>query len=180
MDDKERQQARTVERLLKDRIIFLGTPIDDHVANLLLAQLLYLLDADSSAPISLYINSPGGSVAASFAILDAMDDAGAPIYTTCVGVAAGTAALILANGTRGCRFALPHASIRLLRLTNSKRESGAALSEELHRLEQLVVGRFASYTMQPEAKVRADLAHEKYLDAYEAKAYGLIDAVVRT
>lgn len=178
MGDKERQ-ARTVERLLKDRIIFLGTPIDERAANFLLAQLLYLLDSDGRAPVYLYINSPGGSLTASFAILDAMDDAGAPVHTACVGVAAGTAALILAHGAKGCRFALPHAGIQLSRTKRYKGGEVEPADEEVRRLDQLVVGRLARDTGRPEAQVRADLARERHLDAYEAREYGLIDGVLR-
>lgn len=178
MEDKE-EQARKVERMLKDRIITLFTPIDDDVANVMLAQLLYLLDSDGRAPVYLYINSPGGSVSASFAILDAMDDADAPIYTTCLGFAAGTAALIVAHGAKGGRFALPHARIKLTSTKRYKAGAVAPQDEEVRRVDQLVVGRLARDTGRPEAQVRADLARERELDAYEAREYGLIDEIVK-
>src|SRR6267378_3763435 len=107
--NKERQAAQTIDRLLQERIIFLGKPVSDEVAHYVLAQLPFLLDRDSSLPISIYINSPGGSVPATFAILDGFDEATSPIYTICTGAASGAALLVLAGGAKGGRFALPHA-----------------------------------------------------------------------
>jgi len=181
MIDRERQHAQAVERLLNDRIIFLGTPIDDQVANTMVAQLLFLLDRDSQ-PISIYINSPGGSVTAAFAILDSMDYATAPIYTTCVGVASGMALLILAHATKGCRFALPHARFQMTATrigTGATPTKAEAVRAELLRMEELIVSRLAEDTGQPREKVRADMNSELFLDAYRAKEYGLIDEIVK-
>jgi ATP-dependent Clp protease protease subunit len=181
MNDEERRHARTIDRLLKDRIIFLGTPIDDESSRQVLAQFLYLLDADEVAPISFYLNSPGGSVAASFAILDVMAESTAPITTTCVGTASGMAALILASGTRGQRFALPHAEMRITQLAfgRSSLPRTEEQERERRRLEALVVGRLAEATSRTEETVRADMRSELHLDAYSAKRYGLIDEVIK-
>jgi ATP-dependent Clp protease protease subunit len=158
-----------------------GTPIDDETAQYVVAQFLYLLDADERGPISVYLNSPGGSVAASFAILDTMEQSTAPINTTCVGVASGMAALILASGTRGHRFALPHAKMHLTRLGFGQSSSiqSEAQQGERRRLESMVVAKLALAASQPEAKVRSDMNSELYLDAYLAQRYGLIDAIVK-
>lgn len=181
MMNNERQQAQTIDRLLQDRILFLGTPIDDDAAHILLAQLLFLLDRDSSEPISIYINSPGGSVPAVFAILDGIDDSSAPIYTTCVGKAAGTTLLVLAHGTRGCRFGLPHAQFQMTTVTagGSHDVSAVALAGELQRMEELIVSRLAQDSGQLEEKVRLDLNAGRFLDAHGAKEYGLIDRIVK-
>lgn len=181
MNEDERRQAQAIDRLLKDRIIFLGTPIDNETAQHVLAQFLYLLDADKRSPISFYINSPGGSIAATFAILDVMEQSTADITTTCVGVASGTAALILASGTRGQRFALPHAGMKLTQVSFGQSPSiqSEAQLAELRRLESMIVSRFALTTSQPEARVRSDMRNQLYLDAYRAKGYGLIDEVIK-
>lgn len=181
MNDDERRHAQTIDRLLKDRIILLGTPIDDRTAENVLAQFLYLLDTDEGSPIFLYINSPGGSVAASFAILDMMRQSAAPITTTCVGVASGMAALILASGTRGQRFALPHAEMRITQLSigRSVLTQTAEQERERRRLESMVVSHLAEAASRTEEMVRADMRSELYLDAYRAKRYGLIDEIIK-
>ena len=181
MNDEERRHAQTIDRLLKDRIIFLGTPIDDEISQQVLAQFLYLLDADESAPIFFYLNSPGGSVAAAFAILDMMRQSTAPITTTCVGIASGMAALILASGTKGQRFALPHAEMKITQLSigRSLLTRTAEQESERRRLEAMVVSHLAAAASRTEAMVRADMRSELYLDAYTAKSYGLIDEVIK-
>ena len=181
MNDEERRHAQTIDRLLKDRIVFLGMPIDDEISGQVLAQFLYLLDADESAPITFYLNSPGGSVAASFAILDVMAQSTAPITTTCVGTASGMAALILASGTRGQRFALPHAQMRITQLSfgRSPLTRPEEQESERRRLESMVVSHLAQAASRTEAMIRADMRSELYLDAYEAKRYGLIDEVIK-
>jgi ATP-dependent Clp protease protease subunit len=181
MNDEERRHAQTIDRLLKDRIIFLGTPIDDKISQQVLAQFLYLLDADEVAPITFYLNSPGGSVAASFAILDVMAQSMAPITTTCVGMAAGMAALILASGTKGQRFALPHAQMKITQLSFGRPTLMRTEEQESERrrLEAMVVRHLAGAASRTEAMVRADMSNELYLDAYTAKRYGLIDEVIK-
>jgi ATP-dependent Clp protease, protease subunit len=180
MNNKERQQAQTIDRMLQDRILFLGTPIDQEVAVTLIAQMLFLVDRDSAEPISIYINSPGGSVTASFGIIDGIDDATTPVYTTCVGKASGTALLILAHGTKGCRFSLPHAQFQMTKLTvgDSNRLSDG-ITTELQRMEELIVSQLAKDTGQRKEKVRSDLNGELLLDAHRAKEYGLIDEIVK-
>lgn len=181
MSDKHRKAAETIDRMLQDRIIFLGTPIDNWAAQNVLAQMLYLLDRDSKEPISIYLTSPGGSVAATFSILDGIDEATAPIHTICVGTASGTALLLLAHGATGCRFALPSAQFQMTQL--SVGSSPEAYSEqqrlELWRMEELLVIRLAEYSGQPKEKIRSDMKAELFLDAYGAKNYGLIDAIVQ-
>ena len=168
-------------RLLKERIVFLGTPIDDQIANLIVAQLLFLDHDNPEQDIQLYINSPGGMVYAGLAIYDTMQLVRADIVTTCVGMAASLAAVLLAAGAPGKRSALPNARIMI--------HQGAAGFEgdvpdievqarEVMSLTSTLVGLLAKHTGQAPDKVRADTQRDYFLSAADARAYGLVDEVI--
>jgi ATP-dependent Clp protease, protease subunit len=169
--------------LLKERIIFLGTPIDDDVANVVMAQLLHLESSDPDRDISIYINSPGGSFTALMAIYDTMQYIRPDIQTTCMGQAASAAAVLLAAGTKGKRAALEHARI-LIHQPSS--EGGGQSSDieiqarEILRMRALLEQVISRHTGQPEDKVRADIERDKILTAQEAVDYGLVDEVFTT
>jgi ATP-dependent Clp protease protease subunit len=168
--------------LLKDRIIVLGAPVDDHVANVLIAQMLFLEKQDPDRDIELYINSPGGVVTAGFALYDTMQMIKPEVATTCVGQAASIAAVLLAGGTKGKRSALPHA--RLLIHQVSGGYQGTALDIEIQAREALYHNRILTETLsrdtgQDVERIRADIARDFFMSADEGIAYGLIDAVVR-
>ena len=175
-----RHSPRLVDRLLKDGIVLLTKPLDDEVTNYLLAQLLFLMDRNSKQPISLYIDSPGGSMTSCFAIMDTIVESATPVYTSCVGFAAGAALLILACGARGQRRALPHAQVQMTQLSpgRSIEQYGNDARLELKRLEDLTVARFVGYSGQPEQKIRLEVEAETIFDAVEARDYGLIDQIV--
>jgi len=168
-------------RLLKDRIIFLGTEIDDHVANVVMAQLLHLESEDPEKDIHLYINSPGGIVTSTLAIYDTMQYVKADVSTICIGQAASGAALLLAAGAKGKRFALPHSRVLLHQPAGGA--SGQAVDIDIHareilRLRDLLDNILAKHTGQPLEKIRADTDRDFIMTAYEAKEYGVIDAVI--
>jgi ATP-dependent Clp protease protease subunit len=168
-------------RLLRDRIIFLGTPIDDQIANLVVAELLHLESDEPDKDISIYINSPGGSIYAGLTIYDAMQFVRPDIQTTCVGVAMSMAALLLAGGTKGKRGALPNAKILIHQL--SAGFEGQATDIEIQAREIISVKRrleeiFAEHTGQPLERVSADMERDYFLTAEEALDYGIIDRVV--
>lgn len=168
-------------RLLKDRIIFLGTEIDDHVANVVMAQLLHLESEDPEKDIHLYINSPGGIVTSTLAIYDTMQYVKADVSTICIGQAASGAALLLAAGAKGKRFALPHSRVLLHQPAGGA--SGQAVDIDIHareilRLRDLLDNILAKHTGQPLEKIRADTDRDFIMTAYEAKDYGVIDAVI--
>jgi ATP-dependent Clp protease, protease subunit len=168
-------------RLLRDRIIFLGTPIDDQIANLVVAELLHLESDEPDKDISIYINSPGGSIYAGLTIYDAMQFVRPDIQTTCVGVAMSMAALLLAGGTKGKRGALPNAKILIHQL--SAGFEGQATDIEIQAREIISVKRrleeiFAEHTGQPLERVSADMERDYFLTADEALDYGMIDRVV--
>ncbi|HYG59763.1 MAG TPA: ATP-dependent Clp protease proteolytic subunit [Symbiobacteriaceae bacterium] len=168
-------------RLLKDRIIFLGTPVDDHVANVIIAQLLYLESDDPDKEINLYINSPGGSVSAGLGIYDAMQHIKAPVNTTVVGLAASMGALLLAAGT-GKRFALPNARIMihqpLLQGVGGQVTDIEITAREAIKTKEQMAEILAKHTGQSVERVKADTERDRWLSADEAKAYGLVDEVV--
>jgi ATP-dependent Clp protease protease subunit len=169
------------DRLLKDRIIFLGMPIDEDAATHVIAKVLYLVDTDSSSPITLYVNSPGGSVPPSFGIIDAIDRSPAPVTTVCVGRAFGTAAMIIAHGSKGCRLAIPEAVFGLVPLRMSGRVPGARDEDpEIGYIEKLVADRLAEDTGQEISVVRRDMRAALTLDAKRALNYGLIDGIVNS
>jgi ATP-dependent Clp protease, protease subunit len=170
-------------RLLKDRIIFVGSPIDDTVANIIIAQLLFLDSTDSEKNINLYINSPGGSVTAGLAIFDTMRYIKSTVVTTCVGMSASIAAVLLAAGEKGKRFALPNSRI-MLHQPSIGGLSGVASDVEIHARE-LIKWRerlnviLADATGQPIEKISADSDRDNFMNPEEAKAYGLIDDILQ-
>lgn len=168
-------------RLLKDRIIFIGSPIDDHLANLVVAQLLFLAAEDSEKDIHMYINSPGGSVTAGMAIFDTMRYIKPDVSTICVGLAASMGAFLLAAGARGKRYALPNSEVMIHQPLGGAR--GQASDIKIHadwilktkdRLNRILAER----TGQPIEKVARDTDRDYFMSAKEAKAYGLIDEVI--
>jgi len=168
-------------RLLKDRIIFLGTPVDDTVANVIIAQLLFLESDDPDKDINIYINSPGGSVTAGLGIYDAMQHVKCPVNTTVVGMAASMGALLLAAGT-GKRFALPNSRVMI----HQPHISGVGgqvtdieiTAREAIKTKETMAGILAKHTGQPIERVKTDTERDHWLSADEAKAYGLVDEVV--
>ncbi|MCL4461359.1 MAG: ATP-dependent Clp endopeptidase proteolytic subunit ClpP [Nitrospirae bacterium] len=168
-------------RLLKDRIIFLGTAIDDMVANLVIAQLLFLEAEDASKDINLYINSPGGVVTAGLAIYDTMQYIKPDVSTICVGQAASMGAVLLAAGADGKRFALPNARIMIHQPLGGVQ--GQATEIEIHAREILKMrehlnGILAKHTKQSLAKVSQDTDRDYFLSAEDARVYGLVDSVI--
>jgi len=170
-------------RLLKDRIIFLGTTIDDHVANTVIAQLLFLQTEDPEKDIHLYVNSPGGIVTSGLAIYDTMQYVKPDICTYCIGQAASMGALLLTAGTKGKRFSLPHARIMLHQPMGGFQ--GQATDIEIHAREILKVKDtlnriLAAHTGQPIEKMRTDTDRDFFMSGREAKDYGLVDEVIDT
>jgi ATP-dependent Clp protease protease subunit len=167
------------DKLLQDRIIVLGTPIDEEVANRVLAQMLFLEAEDPQQDISLYINSPGGAVPASFAIYDTIAAVKPDVTTICIGRASGTAALLVARGTRGKRFATPSAQIEFAALKVAGNESPPLEQvQELLRLQNHITRAFQEVTGQPLQQIEEDMQNHLKLSAEEAVAYGIIDAIV--
>ena len=168
-------------RLLNERIVFLGTPIDDEVANLIVAQLLHLESEDPDKDISIYINSPGGSVYSGMAIYDTMQFIKPDVSTICVGVAMSMGALLLAAGAPGKRMALPNAKIMIHQLSGGF--SGQSSDIEIHAREALAMRKqldeiIAKHTGQSIEKVSADTERDYFLDAEAAKEYGIVDQVI--
>jgi ATP-dependent Clp protease protease subunit len=168
-------------RLLKERIVFLGTQVDDNIANLICAQLLLLAAEDEDRDVYLYINSPGGSVTAGMAIYDTMQYIGCDVATICMGLGASMGQFLLCAGTPGKRFALPHA--RILMHQPSAQMQGVASDIAIHA-EQIVytkrvmAERIAFHTGQSVEQVEADSDRDRWFTAQEAKEYGMIDAVI--
>jgi ATP-dependent Clp protease, protease subunit len=170
-------------RLLKERIIFLGTPIDDTVANLIMAQLLHLESEDPDKDINLYVNSPGGDITGLFAIYDTMQYIKPDIMTICMGQAASAAAVLLAAGTKGKRFSLPHARILLHQPYGGAGGQAADIeiqAKEIMRLRELLDRILAHHTGQTMEKVSKDTDRDFIMSADEARDYGLIDEVIVT
>ncbi len=168
-------------RLLKDRIILLGTPVDDHVANLLCAQLLFLESENPEREIYLYINSPGGSVTAGLAIYDTMQYISAPVATLCLGQAASMGALLLAAGTRGMRYALPHSRILIHQPMGGFQGQATDVdiqAREIIRLKAQLNEIMSHHTGTDLAKIEHDTDRDYYMEAQDAKKYGLIDTVL--
>ena len=168
-------------RLLKDRIVLLGTPIDDHVANLLVAEFLYLQSEDPKKDIEFYINSPGGAVTAGMAIYDTMQMLSCDVKTYCVGQAAIMAAILLASGAPGKRFALPNARIMIHQPAGGA--EGTAIDIGIHAREILRVREnlnviLAGHTGQPLKRIETDSDRDFFMSAEEAKAYGVVDAIL--
>jgi ATP-dependent Clp protease protease subunit len=175
-------ETRTVfDRLLKDRIIFLGTPIDDVVANIVIAQLLHLESEDPDKDISIYINSPGGEITGLFAIYDTMQFVKCEVSTICLGQAASAAAVILASGTPGKRFVLPHSRVLIHQPHGGA--SGQAVdieiqAKEIVRMREALDGILAHHTGQEVEKVARDTDRDFIMSATEAKDYGIVDEVI--
>lgn len=168
-------------RLLKDRIIFLGGPIDDHVANLIIAQLLFLESEDPDKDIHLYVNSPGGVVTAGMAIYDTMQYLKAPVSTICVGQAASMGAVLLAAGRKSKRFALPHARIMVHQPLGGFQGQASDFSihaKEILRLRETLNRLLAEHTGQDEEKIAADTERDFFMGSEAAKEYGIIDDIV--
>ncbi len=168
-------------RLLKDRIIFIGTPIDDQVANVVMAQLLFLASEDPDKDINIYINSPGGVVTAGLAIYDTMRYVSPRVSTVCMGLAASMATVLLAGGTKGMRFALPNT--RILIHQPSGGFQGQATDIQIHAMEILRIRKtlndiLAEHTGQPIEKIERDTERDFFMSAEEAKGYGIIDDII--
>ena len=169
-------------RLLKDRIIFIGTPIDDHVANNIIAQLLFLEAEDSSKDITIYINSPGGSVSAGLGIYDTMQVIQSDVSTVCIGMAASMGALLLAGGQAGKRLALPNAKIMIHQPWGGFQGQVTDIqiqATEMLKLKAKLVEILASHTGRSIKKVATDTERDHYLSAEEAIKYGIIDEVYK-
>ncbi|MDD5561086.1 MAG: ATP-dependent Clp endopeptidase proteolytic subunit ClpP [Candidatus Omnitrophica bacterium] len=168
-------------RLLKDRIVFIGTPIDDYVANLVIAQMLFLQMEEKDKDINIYINSPGGSVTAGLAIYDTMQFIKCDVATYCVGQAASMGAILLAAGTRGKRFVLPNSRIMIHQPWGGVQGAAADISiqaKEILKLRDKINEILAQHTSQPLDKIQKDTDRDYFMSAQEAKDYGIIDEVV--
>ena len=170
-------------RLLKDRIIFLGTPINDDVANVVIAQLLFLDSEEPEKDIMLYINSPGGHVSAGLAIYDTMQYLHCDVATYCMGQAASMGSFLLAAGTRGKRFALPHARVMIhqpLAGFQGKTTDIEIHAREILRARDTINELYGKHTGQPVEKIAHDTERDNFMSAAEARDYGLIDEVLTT
>lgn len=170
-------------RLLKDRIIFLGDGIDDHVANIVIAQLLFLASEDPKKDIDLYINSPGGSVTAGMAIYDTMQFIKPDVRTICIGIAASMGSVILAAGKKGKRFALPNADIMIHQVSGGFQGQASDIERNAKyvlRLKERLNGILAQHTGQSIEKIERDSDRDYFMSAQEAKKYGLVDEIIKT
>lgn len=170
-------------RLLKDRIIFIGTAIDDHVANLVVAQMLFLQMEDPKREINLYINSPGGSVTAGLAIYDTMQFVTCDVATYCVGIAASMGAVLLTAGTKGKRYALPNSDVMLHQVSGGAQGPASDVErtvEYMFRLKKRLIGIVAHHTGKTEEQIQADSDRDYWITAQQAKDYGLVDEVVKS
>lgn len=168
-------------RLLKDRIIFIGTPIDDDIANLVVAQMLFLEKEDPDRDIELYINSPGGSVIAGLAIYDTMQIIKPDVATTCVGYAMSMGAILLAGGSKGKRSALPNSRIMIHQGSAGFHGTPSDIdivAREVLRYKSLYVKLLSEHTGQPPEKVEKDIDRDYYMSPEEAKEYGIVDSVI--
>ena len=168
-------------RLLKDRIVFIGSPIDDDIANLVIAQLLFLEAEDPDKDINLYINSPGGIVTSGMAIYDTMQFIKPPVAAVCIGQAASMAAVLLAGGAQGKRTALPNARILIHQPMGGTRGQATDIkiqAEEILRMREHLNGILAKHTGQPMERIAADTERDYYMSADQAMTYGIIDQVV--
>jgi ATP-dependent Clp protease, protease subunit len=168
-------------RLLKERIIFLGSQVDDAIANLIIAQLLFLESEDPESDIHLYINSPGGSVSAGLGIYDMMQYVKPDICTYCTGLAASMGAILLAAGTKGKRYSLPHSQIMIHQPLGGVQGQAADIAiqaKQILLLKEKLNHILVKHTSQPYEKIEKDTDRDRYMSAEEAKAYGLVDTVV--
>ena len=169
-------------RLLRDRIIFLGAPINDVVANSIIAQLLFLASRDAAKPIQFYINSPGGLISSGLAIYDTMQYVKSPIHTVCVGMAASMGAVLLAAGEKGKRFALPNAQILIHQPMGGAQGQASEIeiaAKEIVRMKERLNKILVKHTGQTVDKIEKDTDRDYYMTSEEAKAYGLVDRVIK-
>jgi ATP-dependent Clp protease protease subunit len=167
--------------LLKERIIFLGTPINDQVANVIVAQLLFLASEDPTKPIRFYVNSPGGSVYAGMAIYDTMQQVECPISTVAVGFAASFGTVLLTAGTKGMRYALPHSTIHMHQPLGGAQGQATDIdiqAKEILRLRKTLNGILSHHTGQTLEKIKNDTDRDIFMTAQQAKEYGLVDEVL--
>ncbi len=170
-------------RLLKDRIVFIGTPIDDNIANLIIAQLLFLQTEDPDKDINVYINSPGGHVTSGLAVYDTMQFVKPDVNTYCIGQAASMGALLLAGGTKGKRYALPNARIMIHQPWGGAQGTATDIhiqSKEILRIKDRINRLLVEHTGQPIDKVEKDTDRDYFMTADEAMKYGLVDSVIET
>ena len=168
-------------RLLKDRIVFVGTPIDDTIANLIIAQILFLQMEDASKDINVYVNTPGGSVTAGMAIYDTMQFVKCDVSTYCVGQAASMGALLLAAGKKGKRFSLPHARVMIHQPWGGAQGTAADISihaKEILKLREELNKILSKHTGQPLERIEKDTDRDHFMSAMEAKEYGIVDLVI--
>lgn len=170
-------------RLLKDRIIFLGTAVDDHVANIVIAQMLFLQMEDAKKDIHLYINSPGGSVTAGLAIYDTMQFVTCDVTTYCLGMAASMGAVLLAAGAPGKRYALPNSDIMIHQVSGGAQGQASDVERQVEfmfKLKKRLTKILSAHTGKSEEQVKIDSDRDYYMTAEEAKAYGLVDHVIES
>ncbi|MEK7091761.1 MAG: ATP-dependent Clp protease proteolytic subunit [Patescibacteria group bacterium] len=169
-------------RLLKERIIFLGGGIDDNLANIIIAQLLFLDSEDSKKDITMYVNSPGGSVTSTLAIIDTMNAVKADVSTVCVGMAASGGAWVLGAGKKGKRYALPNAEMMIhqpLGGTEGQASDIAITAKHILKTKENLIKMMSAFTGKPIAQIEKDVDRDFYLSAEEAKKYGLVDEVIK-
>lgn len=180
-DGRGERQYDIYSRLLKDRIIILGTPVESNLANLIVAQLLFLQGEDPKKEISLYINTPGGSVTSGLAIYDTMQSLTCDISTYCIGQAASMGAILLAAGTPGKRFALPHASIMVHQPSGGFEGTAADIhihSQHILNIRQTLYKILAKHIGKPAEEIQKDSERDFFLNAEDAKKYGIVDEVM--
>lgn len=182
--EKEGRQERAYDiysRLLKDRIVFIGSPIDDYVANIVVAQLLFLQMEDPTKDISLYINSPGGSVTAGLSIYDTMQFVKPDVNTYCIGQAASMAAVLLAAGKKGKRYSLPNSRIMLHQPWGGAQGAAADIhiqAKEILRIKDMLESILVHHTGQSEERIKVDTDRDFFMSATEARDYGVVDEVI--
>src|ERR1700730_1942780 len=170
-------------RLLKDRIVFIGTAIDDHVANLVVAQMLFLQMEDPKRDINIYINSPGGSVTAGLAIYDTMQFVTCDVATYCMGIAASMGAVLLAAGTQGKRYALPNSDIMIHQVSGGAQGTASDVErtvEYMYKLKKRLISILAHHTGKTDEQIQSDSDRDYWITAQQAKDYGLVDEVVKS
>jgi len=183
--EKEGQVERAYDiysRLLKDRIIFLGEPIDDHTANVIIAQFLFLDAEDKTKDIKFYINSPGGSVTAGMAIYDTMQYIKSDVSTICIGMAASMASFLLAAGAPGKRLALPNSEIMIHQVMGGSEGQASDIkirTEHILKTKEKMNRIFAEHTSQKMATIEKDTDRDNFMDAEQAKKYGIIDKIIK-
>lgn len=169
-------------RLLKDRVIFLGEPIDDAVANTVIAQLLFLDAENSKEDIKIYINSPGGSVTSAMALYDTMQHIKADVSTICIGQAASAAAVLLACGKKGKRFSLPNSRVLIHQVmggAEGQQKDVEIQAQEMKRIKNQINAILAKHTGQPVSKIEKDTDRDYFMTAEEAKKYGIVDKIIQ-